>query len=108
MVNHVDLTWKFVLAYVAYEFVSLVLFLPSNTPGVFFLLAIVNFFVLLWGCRWSVKFGTVRDGAAELARGNLEYRIDTRHLPGCPERPRRGSEPDFRGYGGGAGRADEK
>ena len=81
MVNHVDLTWKCVLAYVAYEFVSLVLFLPSNTPGVFFLLAIVNFFVLLWGCRWSVKFGTVRDGAAELARGNLEYRIDTRHLP---------------------------
>lgn len=81
MVNHVDLTWKFVLAYVAYEFVSLVLFLPSNTPGVFFLLAIVNFFVLLWGCRWSVKFGTVRDGAAELARGNLEYRIETRHLP---------------------------
>ena len=81
LVNHMDLTWKFVLSYVAYEFVSLVLFLPSNTPGVFFLLAIVNFFILLWCCRWAVKFGAVRDGATELAQGNLEYRIDTRRLP---------------------------
>ena len=60
--SHLELAWKFVLFYVAYELVSLWLFLPSNAPGVFFLLGILNFFVLLAACRWSVKFSAVRQG----------------------------------------------
>ena len=81
IVNHLDLSWKFVLLYIVYEFISLVLFMPSNIPGVFFLLAILNFFLLLAVCRWAVKFAAVRAGAAELAKGNLEYRINTLRLP---------------------------
>ena len=80
-INHLDLSWKFVLLYIVYEFISLVLFLPSSTPGVFFLLAILNFLLLLFVCRWAVKFAAVRAGAAELAKGNLEYRINTLRLP---------------------------
>ena len=79
--SHLELAWKFVLFYVAYELVSLWLFLPSNAPGVFFLLGILNFFVLLAACRWSVKFSAVRQGAAELAKGNLDYRINAARLP---------------------------
>lgn len=79
--SNLELSWKFVLFYVGYELLSLWLFLPSSSPGIFFLLAIVNFFALLAACRWSVKFGAVRQGAAELAKGNLDYRIDTTRLP---------------------------
>lgn len=79
--SHLELAWKFVVFYGIYELISLWLFLPSSTPGIFFLLAIANFFVLLAACRWSVKFGAVRQGAAELAKGNLDYRIDTTRLP---------------------------
>lgn len=80
MVNHLDVTWKYVLFYFIYEFISLLLFSGADA-GLFFLFAILNFFLLLAGCRWAVKFGTVRAGAAELAKGNLEYRINTLRLP---------------------------
>lgn len=79
--NHFDLTWKFVLLYVGYELLSLFLVAWTRDVGVFFLLAIINFILLLVACRWAVKFSAVRSGAAELAKGNLSYRIDTQHLP---------------------------
>lgn len=81
MVNHLDVTWKCVLFYLIYEFISFLFFSGSSNPGLFFLFAILNFFLLLAGCRWAVKFGAVRAGAAELAKGNLEYRINTLRLP---------------------------
>ncbi len=81
MVNHLSMTWKCVLFYLIYEAVCLMIGISSDCLGLFFLLAIVNFFLLLASCRWVVKFSAVRDGAAELAKGNLEYRIPTTHLP---------------------------
>lgn len=79
--GHLDLCWKFVLVYIGYEFFSLLLFTGSRAAGLFFLMAIVNFFLLLAACRWAVKFAAVRAGAEELSRGNLEYRINTLRLP---------------------------
>ncbi len=79
--GHLDLCWKFVLLYIGYEFLSMLLFTASNMLGMFFLMAILNFFLLLAACRWAVKFSAVRAGAEELSRGNLEYRINTLRLP---------------------------
>lgn len=81
MLGHLDLCWKFVLLYIGYEFISLLLCSSTGDIGLFFLLSIINFFLLLIACRWAVKFAAVRTGAEELSKGNLEYRINTLHLP---------------------------
>lgn len=68
-------TWKVVLLFIGYLLLSLLFY--SGAPLLFFLLQIAALALL---CVTVFQFDAVRKGAERIADGELDYRIDTRHM----------------------------
>ena len=81
-IRFLPFTWKMVLGFGVYVFVSLWLIMLGRYDGVFmlvyFCLQLALAFFLAW---WAYGYYRLRQGTKTIAGGNLEYQIDTRRMP---------------------------
>ena len=75
-------TWKAVLSYGVYFFANLLFLAGARRNALIaFLWLLLHAVVLLLLCWWTVGFQRLRKAATTIAGGDLEYQIDTQHLP---------------------------
>lgn len=82
-VRFLPFTWKAVLGSAAYSVFVLCLFGMCHYDGgtfvlIFFFLQLI---LLLFLSVWAYGYHRLRQGTKTIAKGNLEYQIDTTHMP---------------------------
>ena len=105
--SHFKLTWKIVLAFLAYLIANILLlgFSIAARTEFFLLLALVlNFLVLLWICRGGIQLQEIFQGGERIAGGALDYKIDAKHM----SQTLRGHAETLNNIGNGLSRAVEE
>lgn len=81
-VRSLPLTWKVLTFFAGYLLVSIWLFAVGRYDGMFGLLywglQLVMAFLLSW---WTLNYHRLRQGTKTIAKGDLEYQIDTGRMP---------------------------
>ena len=81
-VRSLPLTWKMLAFFMGYLLVSIWLFAVGRYDGMFGLLywglQMVMAFLLAW---WTLNYHRLRQGTKTIAKGDLEYQIDTTRMP---------------------------
>ena len=75
-------TWKIVLGFGAYVMVTFFLIMEGVYNGAFmFMYLCLQLALVLFLAWWAYGYYRLRQGTKTIARGDLEYQIDTRHMP---------------------------
>ena len=81
-VRFLPFTWKIVLGFGAYAVLTFCLLVFGSYDGwcmmLYFCLQLALVLFLAW---WAYGYYRLRQGTKTIARGDLEYQIDTRHMP---------------------------
>ncbi len=81
-VRFLPLTWKMVLGFGAYVIFTFWLILVGRYDGVFMLMYFcLQLVLLLFLSWWAYGYHRLRQGTKTIARGDLEYQIDTKRMP---------------------------
>jgi len=82
IVNNISLLWKGILGFIVFAILSII-FCSSASHGSglgAFLLIVFGILTLLFISICMLQMKTLKEGAAKMAAGNLEYRIDTKNM----------------------------
>ena len=77
------LSWRWVLGFLGFLFINAILSarfflgIPYGFGLSFLLLLVFNGLVLVFGCRWSMQWRTIRSGTARIVGGDTDAKIDT-------------------------------
>lgn len=80
--NQISILWRGVVGFVAFGILSII-FCSMAFYGSFFgvfMLAALGLTALFFICVFTLQLKTLKEGAAKLAAGQLDYRIDTRNM----------------------------
>ncbi|MCI9310030.1 MAG: HAMP domain-containing histidine kinase [Lawsonibacter sp.] len=81
-VRFLPFTWKIVLGFGAYVIVTFFLIMGGVYNGAFmFMYLCLQLALVLFLAWWAYGYYRLRQGTKTIARGDLEYQIDTRHMP---------------------------
>ena len=81
-VRFLPFTWKIVLGFGAYVMVTFFLIMEGVYNGAFmFMYLCLQLALVLFLAWWAYGYYRLRQGTKTIARGDLEYQIDTRHMP---------------------------
>ena len=81
-VRFLPFTWKIVLGFGAYVIVTFFLIMEGVYNGAFmFMYLCLQLALVLFLAWWAYGYYRLRQGTKTIARGDLEYQIDTRHMP---------------------------
>ena len=81
-VRFLPFTWKIVLGFGAYVIVTFFLIMGGVYNGAFmFMYLCLQLALVLFLSWWAYGYYRLRQGTKTIARGDLEYQIDTRHMP---------------------------
>ena len=81
-VRFLPFTWKIVLGFGAYVIVTFFLIMGGVYNGAFmFMYLCLQLALVLFLAWWAYSYYRLRQGTKTIARGDLEYQIDTRHMP---------------------------
>ena len=81
-VRFLPFTWKIVLGFGAYVMVTFFLIMGGVYNGAFmFMYLCLQLALVLFLAWWAYGYYRLRQGTKTIARGDLEYQIDTRHMP---------------------------
>ena len=81
-VRFLPFTWKIVLGFGAYVMVTFFLIMEGVYNGAFmFMYLCLQLALVLFLAWWAYGSYRLRQGTKTIARGDLEYQIDTRHMP---------------------------
>lgn len=81
-VRFLPFTWKIVLGFGAYVIVTFFLIMEGVYNGAFmFMYLCLQLALVLFLSWWAYGYYRLRQGTKTIARGDLEYQIDTRHMP---------------------------
>ena len=81
-VRSLPITWKAVVAVMGYSVFSLWLFTQGRYYGEFMLIYwFLQLMLLVFVAWWTLHYSRLRRGTKTIAKGDLEYQIDTRRMP---------------------------
>ena len=81
-VQFLPFTWKMVLGFLVYVIVTFFLVTEGVHNGAFMLMYLcLQLTLVLFLAWWAYGYYRLRQGTKTIARGDLEYQIDTRHMP---------------------------
>ena len=81
-IRSLPVTWKAVLGFGCYVAVTFWLAIYGHYDGFFLLVyLVIQLAALLFLGWWTLSYCRLRQGTRTIARGDLEYQVDARHMP---------------------------
>ena len=80
--NNINLLWKGILLYCAFILLSIIFFFNSISGAglASLLLVVLGIASFLFVCTLMLQMTKLKQGAAKMAAGDLDYRVDTRNM----------------------------